>query len=112
MPPLQERAVLALVILNLGLQVFDGVATYVGLHAGFAEGNPILAWALQEMGAGSALFVFKLQACGCLALLWRVRQNRLVAPALVFSAAVYAICSLAPWTAALALAQCEPYWAS
>jgi hypothetical protein len=112
MQPMPERGILALVLLNFGLQVFDGVATYVGLHAGFGEGNPVLAWALTQMGTGSALFLFKLQACACLALLWRVRGNRLVAPALVFSAVVYAVCSLAPWTAALALAQCELYAAS
>jgi hypothetical protein len=112
MQPLPERGILALVLLNLALQIFDGVATYVGLGAGFGEGNPLLAWAFEEIGTESALFLFKLQACACLALLWCVRRNWLVAPALVFSAAVYAVCSLAPWTAALAIAQRDFYWAS
>ena len=111
MQPFPERGVLALVCLNLALQVFDGVATYVGIHAGLAEGNPLLAWALAQLGPASALFLFKLQACACLLLLWRVRQNRLAAPALVLSAAVYVVCSLAPWAVALAAIQ-RGYWAS
>jgi hypothetical protein len=42
-------------------------------------------------------------------LLWHVRRNRLAAPALVFSATVYVLCSLAPWAAALATLHRE-YW--
>ena len=109
MRPITERGIFALVCLNLALQVFDGVATYIGVHAGMAEGNPLLGWALAHVGPGFALLLFKLQACACLILLWHVRRNRLAAPALVFSAAVYAVCSLAPWAAALATLQRE-YW--
>jgi hypothetical protein len=111
MGPLPERAVRALVWLNVGLQVFDAAATWVGLHAGVAEGNPLLAWALVRLGP-SALFLFKLQACACLALLWHIRANRLAGPALVLSAAVYVACSLAPWTAALATLHLLEYSAS
>src|SRR2546422_8910295 len=110
MRPSTERGIFALVCLNFALQVFDGVATYVGIHAGLPEGNPLLAWALAHMGP-FALFLFKLQACACLLLLWHARRNRLAGPALVFSAAVYAVCSLAPWAAALATLQRE-YWMS
>lgn len=111
MRPLSERAIFTLVCLNFALQVFDGVATYVGVHAGMAEGNPLLVWALARVGPGFALLAFKLQACACLLLLWQVRRNRLAAPALVFSATVYAVCSLAPWAAALATLHRE-YWYS
>jgi len=111
MRPVPERGMLALVYVNLALKVFDGVATYVGVHAGMVEGNPLLAWALGQLGPASALFLFKLQACACLLLLWRVRRNRLAAPALVVSAAVYVVCSLAPWAAALRTLHFE-YWAS
>jgi hypothetical protein len=97
-----ERGIRALVLVNFALQLFDGVATYVGLHAGVGEGNPLMALALEHLGAGSALVLLKLQACACLLLLWRVRASRLVGPALAFCAAVYLTCSLAPWTAALA----------
>ena len=101
MRPQTERGILALVTVNLALQVFDGIASYVGIHAGVPEGNPLLVWALAHVGPGFALLLFKLQACACLLLLWHVRRSRLAAPALVFSAAVYAACSLAPWAAAL-----------
>jgi len=111
MRPITERGMLALVGVNLALQVFDGVATYVGLHAGMAEGNPLLAWALGQLGPASALCLFKLQACACLLLLWCVRRHRLAAPALVVSAAVYVVCSLAPWTVALATLH-RAYWTS
>jgi hypothetical protein len=109
MQPFPERGTLALVVVNLALQLFDGVATYVGLHIGFGEGNPLLEWAFAHMGPGSALVVFKLQACACLLLLWRLRENRFAAPALVVCAAIYVVCSLAPWTAALSTAHIESY---
>jgi uncharacterized protein DUF5658 len=107
MRPLPERGMLALVCLNLALQAFDGLATWVGIHAGMPEGNPLLVWALEQIGPASALLLFKLQACACLLLLWRARSNRLAAPALVLSAAVYVVCSLAPWAAALAMLHLE-----
>src|SRR5947209_8925816 len=102
MRTLSERAIFALVCLNLALQVFDGVATYVGVHAGIAEGNPLLAWALAQVGPGFALVLCKLQASACLLLLWHVRRNRLAAPALVSGPTVYLLCSLAALAAALA----------
>ena len=98
----RERAIFALVVLNLALQFFDGAATWAGLHAGFAEGNPLLLWGFARFGAIQTLCLFKLQACLCVLVLWTLRSNRLAAPALVLSAAVYAACSLAPWTVALA----------
>ena len=100
--PRTERGILALVLLNLALQLLDGAATYAGLHAGFGEGNPLLAWAFGVLGPASALCLFKLQACACVLVLWRLRAHRLVTPALAFCAAVYTVCSLAPWAAALA----------
>jgi hypothetical protein len=99
-----ERGILALVFLNLALQVFDGIATYVGIRSGFHEANPLLAWSFGHLGTGTALLVFKLHACACLLLLWRFRGSRLAIPALGVSAVVYAVCSFAPWTAALASA--------
>jgi hypothetical protein len=35
-------------------------------------------------------------------MLWHLRRSWLAAPALTVSAAVYALCSFAPWTLALA----------
>src|SRR5262245_61484473 len=99
-----ERGFVALLILNVALQVFDGVATYVGMRSGFHEANPLLAWSFEQLGTAPALFLFKLHACACLLLLWRLRGSRLAAPALGVSAVVYTICSFGPWTAALASA--------
>ena len=109
---LDERAVRLLVLVNLGLQLFDGLATYAGLHAGFGEGNPLLRHALTVMGPASALLVFKLQACAFLLVLWRVRAHRLAGPALAFCAVVYVVCSVAPWTLALAGHHLDVYAAS
>jgi hypothetical protein len=109
---LDERAIRLLVVVNLGLQLFDGLATYTGLHSGFGEGNPLLRWALGAMGPASALLLFKLQACACLLLLWHVRTHRLAGAALAFCAAVYVVCSVAPWTMALAGHHLDMYAAS
>jgi hypothetical protein len=102
MIPRGERAVLALVLANVALQVIDGVATFAGLRAGFAEGNPLLGWAFAQFGAGPALCVFKLEAIAALAVVWRLRTSPLAIPALAFSAALYTAFSILPWATALA----------
>jgi hypothetical protein len=49
------------------------------------------------------LFVFKLYACACLFMIWRLRgRSALALPALLTAAAAYLVCSLAPWSMALA----------
>src|SRR5262245_44160200 len=96
-----SREVAALVLVNFALPLVDGVAPYLGLAAGYAEGNPLLVWAFDRLGPASALFLFKLEACACLLLVWHLRRSRLAVPALAASAVVYASCSLAPWAAAL-----------
>src|SRR5438132_5201364 len=101
MVPRGERAVLALVRANVALQVVDGLATFAGLRAGFAEGNPLLGWAFAQLGTGPALFLFKLEAIGALAVVWRLRTSPLAIPALPFSAALYTAFSALPWAAAL-----------
>src|SRR5262249_4910919 len=102
MVPRGERAVLALVLANVVLQVIDGVATFAGLRAGFAEGNPLLGWAFEQLGTGPALFIFKLEAIAALGVVWRLRTSPLAIPALRFSAALYPAFSVLPWAAALA----------
>jgi hypothetical protein len=97
-----ERALLALLVLNILLQVFDGLATYLGLHAGFPEGNPIVAWGIEHLGPAAALALFKLEACACLVVLWWLGSRSTVAvPALAAAAAIYAIASVLPWSTAL-----------
>jgi len=102
-----ERGLFALLMLNVVLQVFDGLATYRGLQLGFGEGNPLLVHAIAMLGPAAALVLTKLYACGCLLGVWRVRRARLALPAFALIAVIYATCSLAPWSAALAQAHIE-----
>src|SRR5262252_8695768 len=97
----RERALAALLLVNLWLQIFDGVATYFGVTAGYGEGNPIVAATFAHIGLGPALCVAKLYACGCLLLIWHLRgRSALTLPALVGTAAAYLIGSVGPWSAA------------
>ena len=93
----ERRRIYNLVKLNLALQAFDGIATYLGLHLGFQEANPLLVTAFHYLGVGPALLLFKAKACGLLLLLHHHSDHELVAPALHLLAAVYAIMSLGPW---------------
>jgi hypothetical protein len=87
-----------LFVLNIALQLFDGVATYQGVRLGWSEANPLLVASFQTLGIGPALLLYKAKACGLLLLLERAPLQ-----IGVFSmralAAVYAVFSLAPWLA-------------
>jgi uncharacterized membrane protein len=99
----RERVLRTLLLVNVWLQIFDGVATYLGVTAGYGEGNPIVAATFTHIGMGPALFVAKLYACGCLVLIWHLRgRSTLTFPALIGTAAAYLIGSVAPWSAAFA----------
>jgi hypothetical protein len=102
-----ERGLFALFMLNVALQLFDGMATYRGLQLGFGEGNPLLVSVMATVGPMAALVLTKLYACGCLLGVWHARRARLAVPAFVLIAAIYATCSLAPWSAALAQAHLD-----
>ncbi len=85
-----------LFLLNLCLQMFDGVATYQGvLHWG--EGNPLLLSWMALIGIGPALLIFKAKACGLLVVLRRFGGRRVVHHAFVALAAVYTTFSFIPW---------------
>lgn len=86
-----------LLILNLALQMFDGVATYQGLRLGFREANPILLAAFNLVGVVPALLLFKAKACGLLVLLRRAAPARVGIAVLRGLAAVYCVLSLGPW---------------
>ena len=86
-----------LFLLNICLQVFDGVATYQGVTTGVKEGNPLIAMAMANLGIGSALLLFKAKACGCLVLLRQMGDRPLVAAALGGVAATYGVLSFVPW---------------
>jgi uncharacterized protein DUF5658 len=86
-----------LLLLNISLQLFDGVATYSGLHLGIREGNPLLRNAIHLWGVAPGLLVFKAEACALLWLVYRLAGEELARPALGLLAGVYSVCSLIPW---------------
>jgi hypothetical protein len=93
----RTECVHALFLLNLCLQLFDGVATYHGVQTHWAEGNPLVAAVMANMGVGAALLLFKAKACGCLVILRRLAGRPFVGWALAAVAAVYVVFSFVPW---------------
>ena len=90
-----------LFLLNLCLQVFDGVATYQGLRHHWGEGNPILVSWMPYLGTGGTLLLFKAKACGFLVLLRRLGPRPFVRQSMVLLATVYGFFSFIPWMARL-----------
>jgi hypothetical protein len=88
-----------LLLLNIALQLFDGIATYEGLRLGWQEGNPLLLTAFAYLGIGPALLLFKAKACGLLILLHRFSYRPGVPAVLGLLAGAYGMFSLVPWTA-------------
>jgi hypothetical protein len=88
-----------LLLLNLALQVFDGVATYEGLKLGWHEGNPLLVSAFAYLGVGPALLLFKANASALLVILHRFAHRPGVPAVLGLLAGAYGMFSLVPWTA-------------
>ncbi len=86
-----------LLVLNIALQLFDGVATYQGLKLGFEEANPVLLRAFELVGVEPALLLFKANACGLLVLLCRTTPANVGIMIMRFLAAVYCVLSLCPW---------------
>jgi hypothetical protein len=91
----------ALLLLNILLQIFDGVATAQGLRLGIHEGNHLLIAAFNYWGVGPSLVVFKSFACAALVFVYSAARQEVVRTALGAIAAVYCACSLVPWLVAL-----------
>jgi hypothetical protein len=85
-----------LFLLNLALQLFDGVATWQGF-AFFGEGNPLLVRLLPYLGIGVTVLLFKVKACGFLVVLRRCWQRREAHAALALLATFYGVFSFTPW---------------
>ena len=90
-----------LFLLNIALQLFDGMATYAGVQMGVAEANKLLCSAFVTWGVGRSLILFKAFACGTLVLLYSNTREEMGRPALMLLAVVYCLCSLFPWWAKL-----------
>ena len=94
---MQERRTLAiLVILNLALQLFDGVATYVG-WAQHGEMNPILAAGFGHFGVGPTLIVAKLIAIMFVFVLAATPRRSLATIGLAITFTAYTALSFVPW---------------
>jgi hypothetical protein len=103
MPASRERVLIPLLFVNLFLQLFDGLATYFGVAAGYGEGNPLVAASFTYLGVGPALCFAKTYACGCLVLIWYLgRRSSLAVPAMIGTAVAYTAASVAPWSVAFA----------
>jgi Domain of unknown function (DUF5658) len=89
-----------LLLLNIVLQIFDGVATCSGLHLGIREANPLLRGAFHTWGVVPTVLFFKVNACVLLLFVYRFASERIVMPALSVLACAYSIGSLIPWLAA------------
>jgi hypothetical protein len=98
---MQQPAIVLLIILNLALQVFDGVATYVGWQR-FGEANPLLRAGFDAWGAGVTLVMAKIVAVALILVLARAGRPALVGVGLSFTLVAYAALSLVPWAFRLA----------
>ena len=87
----------SLFLLNLGLQVWDGLATYHGLQLGVAEGNPFVRAWMEILGVGWALVSIKTTACGLLLFLRHLSDLLLSTWAMTLTAGVYFVFSFLPW---------------
>jgi hypothetical protein len=88
---------LVLIALNLALQVFDGVATYLGWER-FGEANPLLHAGFIVWGAVPTLVVAKGAAVALIVMLARARRPALVGVGLSLTLVSL---SLIPWTVRL-----------
>ena len=86
-----------LFLLNIALQLFDGVATYQGLRLQWCEGNPLLVTSMSTLGIGSTLLLFKAKACAFLVVLRRCWRHQEAYDALRVLAVFYTSFSLVPW---------------
>jgi hypothetical protein len=88
-----------LFLLNISLQLFDGVATYYGISTPWHEGNPILGAAMANLGIGVGLLLFKSGACAALVALRAMAGRPLITRTMTGLAAAYGCFSFVPWTA-------------
>jgi hypothetical protein len=98
-----SHSIHALFLLNIGLQLFDGLATYHGLQLGWQEGNPLLRKVMEHWGIGWTLVVFKMKACTLLFFLHRLPESSFSLAALGVVAVCYFLFSFLPWLACLVL---------
>lgn len=87
---------------NVLLQFLDGYVTILGTSRGFAEGNPIVAFAMASIGPTGGILFMKLLALSFLYLIYRRGDHPLVIPSLSSIAVAYVFLAVLPWTLLLA----------
>ena len=92
-----EEFLYCLLLLNLALQVWDGLATYLGMQLGVPEGNPLLRGWMGDWGVGWAVVSAKTASCGLLVLLHCLGDLFLSRVAMIFTAGLYFSFSFVPW---------------
>jgi len=97
MSQISSYSTYTLFLLNLCLQLFDGLATYRGMELGWQEGNVLLRNLMMEWGVGWTLLGIKAQACTLLLLLYHLQKCSFTVGALAFTAACYFSFSFIPW---------------
>jgi hypothetical protein len=85
-----------LLVLNVLLQLFDGLATYYGF-AVWGEGNPVLRGAIAQVGLGLTLLLAKGSGCALLVFIRFSPAGRLVVPCMATCAFALCALSLVPW---------------
>lgn len=85
-----------LFVLNVALQLFDGVATYHGMPL-WGEGNPLVRGVVPYLGAGLTLVLSKQLACALLVVLRRLEGRPFIVESLAGLAVVYGAFSFVPW---------------
>ena len=80
-----------LLILNLTLQIFDGLFSYHAFSLGAAEANPFVSAAISSWGVIYGLLYKKILACALLLLIFSLgfRHPSLVKRAFILTASVY-----------------------
>ena len=107
--PSPVETVPRLVLLNVMLQTFDGLATYQGLSLGVQEGNPVMHAAMVQWGVGETLLGTKGAVCLALPFFLLLRHRRLSVWALALIAGVYLVLSFVPWLTIL-LTEAQQIW--
>lgn len=80
-------------VLNIGLQISDGLLTYYALSIGIPEANPLVRGAILQWGAAWGLLYWKSIACILLAAIFALRHQRraLTQRALTITAVAYGV---------------------
>jgi len=91
-----------LFLLNVVLQLFDGLSTYQGVQQlGWQENNPLVYALMGHWGVGWALLGAKSAACALLLLLRYLGPHPFTTRALGLTAACYFALSFVPWLSVL-----------